>query len=138
MDIDALCAGNLFSADERAVVAGFVRATNAGDIEALVALFAEDAQVNDQLRNFWGREAIAAWLRREIVGEKLELDVLGIRKHYDVVMLSAGIRGNFEWPRSAQPMILDLHFTVQASTIVRLLVLLARVETEEPELRRAS
>ncbi len=138
MDIASLCAGSAFSADERSVVAEFVRATNAGEIESLAALFAEDAQVNDQLRNFWGREAIASWLRREIVGEKVELDALGIRKHYDVVMLSAGIRGDFERPRSAQPMTFDLHFTVRASRIVRLLVLLARVDTSEPELRRAS
>ncbi len=137
LDVRSLCSGNTFSTGERAVVAEFVRAVNAGEIEALAALFAEDAHVNDQLRNFWGREAIDGWLRREIVAENVELDVLAIRKHYDVVMLSAGIRGDFESPRTAWPMVFDLHFTLHGSRIVRLLILLARVDTSEPELRRA-
>ena len=136
MDVKSLCSGNTFSTDERAVVTEFVRAVNAGKIEALVELFAEDALVNDQLRNFWGRGAIDEWLRREIVAVNVELDVLAIRKHYDVVMLSAGIRGDFESPCAAQPMGFDLHFTLHGSRIVRLLILLARVDTSEPELRR--
>ncbi len=137
MDVRLLCAGNSFSTDERAVVAEFVRAANVGEIEVLVELFAKDALVNDQLRNFWGRKAIGEWLRREIVAVNVELDVLAIRKHYDVVMVSAGIRGDFESPRAAQPMVFDLHFTLHESRIVRLLILLAHVDTSEPELRRA-
>lgn len=137
MDIASLCSANLLSANERAVVVAFVRAINAGELEPLAALFADDAQVNDQLRNFWGIAQITSWLAREIVAEKVQLDARGIRKHYDVVMLTAGIRGEFEAPRVAQPMIFDLHFTVQGMLIVRLLILLARSETQEPEIRRA-
>ncbi len=138
MDITSLCSGALPSGDELAAVAEFVRATNAGELAALAALFADDAQVNDQLRNFWGRAEIASWLEREIVGEQVQLNPLGVRKHYGVVMLNAQIRGDFETPRVPQPMVFDLYFTVHGTKIVRLLVLLARADAPEAEIRRAS
>ena len=138
MDITSLCAQAGLAADESAAVAGFFRATNAGELAPLAALFADDAQVNDQLRNFWGRDEIASWLQREIVGEKVELRALGIRKHYDVVMVNTEIHGDFETPRVAQPMVFDLHFTVRGARIVRLLVLLARADAAEPEIRRTA
>ena len=131
------CSGISPSADELASVAELVRATKAGELETLTALFAADAQVNDQLRNFWGHAEIRSWLEREIVGEKVELNVLGITKHYDVVIVNAEIRGDFEMPRIPQPMVFDLYFTVHESRIVRLLILLARTDTPEPEIRRS-
>ena len=136
MDITSLCAGPAASAEELAVVAEFIRATNAGDLAALIALFAADAQVNDQLRNFWGLAEIAPWLEAEIVGERVALKPLSVRKHYDVVIVAAEISGAFEAPRLPQPMTVDLHFTLQGSRIVRLLVLLARDDTPEPDIRR--
>ncbi len=136
MDITSLCAGPPPSAEELAVIAEFVRATNAGELAALQALFTADAQVNDQLRNFWGMEEIASWLAAEIVGERVELKLLRIKKHYEVVIAAAEIRGEFEAAPTAQPMTIDLNFTVQRSMIVRLLILLARDDASEPELRR--
>ncbi len=136
MDITSLCAGPAASAEELAVVAEFIRATNAGDLAALVGLFAADAQVNDQLRNFWGLAEIAPWLEAEIVDERVALKPLSVRKHYDAVIVAAEIRGAFEAPRLPQPMMVDLHFTLQGTRIVRLLVLLARDDTPEPDIRR--
>ncbi len=136
MDITALCSGKLLAADERAAAIAFVQATNAHELETLAALFADDALVNDQLRNFWGRDAITSWLAREIVGEKIELEARKVGKHYGVVMVNAEIRGDFEAPRVARPMVVDLHFTVRDARIVRLLVLLERADAPEPEIRR--
>ena len=36
-------------------VAAFVEATNRVDLEQLMATFADDALVNDQLRDYWGK-----------------------------------------------------------------------------------
>lgn len=138
MDTTSLCqySGPRLTAEEDAVVTEFVRATNTRQQAALAALFAPDAQVNDQLRNFWGTAAITGWLATEIVGEQVELSVLGIRKHHDAVIVTTEIRGDFEAPRVPQPMIFDLYFTVAGGKIVRLLVLLARNDMPEPEIRR--
>ena len=136
MDIASLCIEPQLSQDEVAVVNAFLRALDASDLETLVDLFAPDAQVNDQLRNFWGRDEIALWLEHEIIGTQVRLVPREVRKHYDVVLVTAEISGDFEAPTLAQPMVVDLHFTVRGSGIVRLLVLLARTDHPEPEIRR--
>jgi len=138
MDITSLCMGAKPSPDELVVVSEFVRATNAGELARLLVLFAQDAQVNDQLRNFWGLDEIAAWIGREIIGEQTRLNAVSVRKHYDVVILNAEITGNFETPRVSHPMIFDLYFTVQDARIIRLLILLAPQDTLEPEIRRTA
>ena len=42
-------------------VAAYVEATNSFDLEGLLATFADDALVNDQLRDYWGKPAIREW-----------------------------------------------------------------------------
>jgi len=37
------------------LMAAYVEATNSFDLERLIATFAEDALVNDQLRDHWGK-----------------------------------------------------------------------------------
>jgi hypothetical protein len=39
--------------------------------------FAEDALVNDQLRDYWGKLVITEWAKRDIVGERLTMNVMG-------------------------------------------------------------
>ena len=138
MDFTSLRMGNMTSNDELAVVAEFIKATNSGDLATLVALFAEDAQVNDQLRNFWGRAEIASWLEHEIVGEKVELDASDIKRHHDMVIVNAEMRGDFEMPRVSQRMVFDLYFAMREGKIVRLLILLVRADTKEPDIRRTT
>ena len=43
------------------LVAAYVDATNSFDPEQLMATFAEDALVNDQLRDYWGKPSIREW-----------------------------------------------------------------------------
>ncbi len=136
MNITSLCTEPKPSTTQLDIVAKFVGATNDGQLRSLETLFARDALVNDQLRNFWGIQDIAAWLDREIVGEKVQLTILRIRKHYEAIIVAAEIRGEFEAAGLPQPMKVDLYFTVHDSKIVRLLVLLARDDSPEPEIRR--
>jgi hypothetical protein len=135
MDTTFLSTGPAPLPDELAIVSEFIRGANAGELATLVHLFSSDAQVNDQLRNFWGIAEITHWLEREIIGEQVRLRPSRPMKHYGVVILNAEISGNFEVPREMQPMRFDLHFTVQNSKIVRLLILLARDDTAEAEIR---
>ena len=46
------------SVDLPPLVAAYVEATNSFDLERLMATFAEDALVNDQLRDYWGKPTI--------------------------------------------------------------------------------
>ena len=80
--------------------------------------------------------AIAAWLQREIVGEHVKLNVQGVRKHYDAVIVGAEMSGDFDATGMDKPLAVDLYFTMRSEQIVRLLVLLSRAEATEPEVRR--
>jgi hypothetical protein len=55
-------------------VAAHVEATNSFDRERLMATFAEDALVNDQLRDYWGTPTIGEWAKRDIIGESLTMN----------------------------------------------------------------
>lgn len=123
-------------ATEPSVISAFVQGVNAAALTVLIDLFAHDAHVNDQLRNFWGCEAIARWLEQEIIGDNVRLLVLKVREHYDTQIVEAEMSGAFSQGSSRQPLGVDLHFTARAGRIVRLLVLLRRDEGAEPEVRR--
>jgi hypothetical protein len=56
------------------LVADYVEATNNSNLERLMATFAEDALVNDQLRDYWGKPTIReCWghMPRHMVAEDL-------------------------------------------------------------------
>ena len=120
------------------VVASFVEAVNAFDPERLIELFAADAHVNDQLRDFWGIRPIENWIRREIVGEHFSMEVLNAKKHFGDLILSAKVSGDFDKTGLPDPMILSFFFSVRDGKIARLIILLTRSEETEPDIRKAS
>src|SRR5260370_3774345 len=77
----------------RAPVQGYIDGGNAGDGDALIGWFADDALVNDTRRAFWGTQAIRAWLDREIIGDKLAMDPTATAEHYGEVILHAVAHG---------------------------------------------
>jgi len=119
------------------VVSSFVEAVNAFDADRLVDLFAQDAHVNDQLRDFWGKEAIGNWIRREIVGEHFTMDVLLAKEHFGDRILAARVTGDFDKTGLPDPMILSFIFSVSGDEIARLIILMTRPEEAEPEVRKA-
>ncbi len=100
-----------------------------------MGLFASDAQVNDQLRNFWGINSICGWLEHEIIGERVKITVLDVRKHYDVLILSTELRGDFVVTGMSQPVFVDIYFTIKDARIVRLQLLMIR-EQDEVDIRK--
>ena len=49
------------------LAAAYVEATNSFDLERLMVTFADDALVNDQLRDYWGKPAIRECVNRDII-----------------------------------------------------------------------
>ncbi len=113
----------------------FVDAVNDFDAERLIDLFAEDAHVNDQLRDFWGKDAIANWIRREIVGERFCMDVIEARLHFGDLILSAEVGGDFDKTGLPSPLILNFIFSFFDERIVRLIILVTRPGETEPDVR---
>ncbi len=67
------------SEDVPAAIRAFVDATNAGDSEAFVAAFTEDAFLSDSGREFVGHEGVAAWDRSDNIGQRTHFDLLGVK-----------------------------------------------------------
>ncbi|WP_043286045.1 nuclear transport factor 2 family protein [Paraburkholderia oxyphila] len=117
------------------IASSFVDAVNASDADRLANLFIEDAYLNDQLRDFWGKEAIARWIRDEIVAERFYMNVTDARLHFGDLMLRAEVGGDFEKMGLPSPLILSFIFTFFDDKIARLLILLNRPDEAEPEIR---
>ncbi|QBR01400.1 nuclear transport factor 2 family protein [Paraburkholderia pallida] len=117
------------------IASAFVDAVNASDANRLANLFIEDAYLNDQLRDFWGKEAIARWIRDEIVAERFYMNVTDARQHFGDLMLRAEVGGDFEKMGLPSPLILSFIFTFFDDKIARLLILLNRPDEAEPEIR---
>lgn len=105
------------------VILSFVRAVNASRLDLLLATFAEDAFVNDQLRDYWGKAAISEWAAREIVGDRIRMMVIGILAHYSSVIVTANIDGNFDKRGLPDPLVLAFYFSANADKIVQLIIL---------------
>ncbi|MER8631387.1 nuclear transport factor 2 family protein [Mesorhizobium opportunistum] len=54
----------------------FVEATNAGDTEAFLDTFSDDALLSDWGRDFHGREQIARWNQSDNIGVKSNLRIV--------------------------------------------------------------
>ena len=81
------------------------------------------ALVNDQLRDYWGKAAIRAWAERDIIGERLTIAVTEVVKHYDNLIVTADIDGNFDRRGLPDPLVLAFYFTVHSDLIIQLIIL---------------
>src|ERR1700742_478933 len=84
------------NSDLSGVVAEHVAAVNAGDPDAIVATFAEDAYINDARREFRGSDAIRRFIAKEIVGDNITMDVREVLEHYGDTIVRAAYEGDFD------------------------------------------
>ncbi len=101
----------------------YVRATNRGDLVALLSTFAPDALVNDQLRDYWGKFEIEAWAARDIIGEHLTMRVVESVHHYGHVIVTAHVDGNFDKRGLPDPLAMAFYFSAHGDKIVQLIIL---------------
>jgi ketosteroid isomerase-like protein len=105
------------------LIAEFVEAANSFDLERLMVTFADDALVNDQLRDYWGKAAIKDWAERDIIGERLTIAVTKVVRHYDNFIVTADIDGNFDKRGLPDPLVVAFYFTPHHDLIIQLIIL---------------
>jgi hypothetical protein len=110
------------------LVAAYVEATNSFDLERLLAAFADDALVNDQLRDYSGREAIREWAARDIIGQGLTMEVTSAIEHYGNFIITANVNGTFDKRGLPDPLVLAFYFTLHGDQIVQLIILRNRFD----------
>jgi len=105
--------------------AAYVRSINSQDAGGFLALFADDATVDDVGREFQGRAAIKAWSDREIFAPLVTLDVMGVAERAGEIVLTSKVDGNFDKTGLPDPVIIDHFLTTDGGRIVRLTCRLA-------------
>ena len=105
------------------VLAEHIAAVNAFDEDAIVATFADDALVNDAHREFWGAEAIRRWVAREMVGDRVSIEVTEVIDHHGQAVVRGRYNGDFDRTNLPDELILTNYFTVRDGKIVTLIVI---------------
>jgi hypothetical protein len=104
-------------------IAAYVEATNDFDLDRLLGVFADDALVNDQLRDYWGKPAIREWAARDIIGENLTMDVTTVVEHHGNYIVTANVDGTFDKRGLPDPLVLAFYFTLRGDQIAQLIIL---------------
>jgi SnoaL-like domain len=94
------------------VVAELFRAINAFDTEAIMSTFADDGLVNDNRREFWGQSDIRRWVDREIVGDKVTVEVTDAIRHDGLTIVQGVYDGEYDKTGLPDPLILTHYLTV--------------------------
>jgi len=105
------------------IVAEHVAAINEHDEDAIVATFSDDALVNDVHREFWGADPIRRWVAKEIVGDKVTLEVTEVIDHYGETIVRGRYDGKYDKTNLPDELILTNYFTVRDGKIVSLIVI---------------
>jgi ketosteroid isomerase-like protein len=105
------------------VVADYLAAVNAFDLDGLVATFAAGAYVNDARREINGIDAIRAWAKKEMVGDHVTMEVREVVDHHGEVIVRSRYDGTYDKTNLPAELIMSDYFTVRDGKIVSLKVI---------------
>ena len=105
------------------VIADHIAAVNALDTDAIMATFADDAYVNDTRREFAGASEIRRWVDKEMVGDKVQIEVREVLDHYGDTIVRGSYTGDFDKTGLPDELVLSNYFSVRDGKIVSLVVI---------------
>ena len=105
------------------IIAEHIDAVNASDTHRIVATFAADAYVNDNHREFVGVDAIRRWVAKEIVGDKVAIDVREVLVHYGDTIVRGAYDGTFDKTNLPDELVLTNYFSERDGKIVSLVII---------------
>ena len=105
------------------VVAAYLAAVNAFDVDAIVATFAPDAYVNDARREINGVDAIRRWAEKEMVGDSVTMEPLEVVDHYGQTIVRSRYDGTYDKTNLPAELVMSDYFSVRDGKIVSLTVI---------------
>lgn len=106
------------------VITKHINAVNTFDTEAIVATFADDAYVNDAHREFYGIAAIRRWIEKEMVGDKVTIDVREVIGHYGDTIVRGAYDGTYDKTNlPAGDLIMSNYFSERDGKIISLIII---------------
>jgi hypothetical protein len=106
-----------------AVVAEYIAAVNALDLDRIVATFAPDAYVNDNRREIWGTDAIRAFMAKEFVGDHVTMEVREVVDHYGDILVRARFDGTYDKTNLPGELVMTSYFSVRGDKIVSVAII---------------
>ena len=100
------------------VIATYIAAKNAFDVNATLACFSDNAVVHDEHRDHQGQWEIKLWIEETIRKYQDQLRPIRRAAKDRTVALTAEISGTFD----GSPIELDIHFTIEQDKITDLSV----------------
>jgi hypothetical protein len=104
---------------------GYVRMINGKDPAGFIALFAEDAIVDDAGRIIRGSAAIRAWATSDIFAANVTLDPLGASGNENDATITAKVDGTFDRTGLPDPLIMTFQIVAVRGEISKLTCRLA-------------
>jgi hypothetical protein len=105
------------------VVAGYLAAVNAFDLDGMVAAFAPDAYVNDARREISGIDAIRRWAEKEMVGDHVTMEVREVVDHYGETIVRSRYDGTYDKTSLPAELVMSDYFSVRGGKIASLKVI---------------
>jgi len=105
------------------VVADYLAAVNAFNVDGMVATFAPDAYVNDARREISGIDAIRRWAEKEMVGDHVTMEPLEVVDHYGETIVRSRYDGTYDKTSLPAELIMSDYFTVRDGKVVSLKVI---------------
>ena len=105
------------------VVADYLAAVNAFNLDGMVATFAPDAYVNDARREISGIDAVRRWAEKEMVGDHVTMEPLEVVDHYGETIVRSRYDGTYDKTSLPAELIMSDYFTVRDGKIVSLKVI---------------
>jgi SnoaL-like domain len=96
----------------------YIDASNAHDVNSILACFADDAVVRDENATHRGKVEVEHWVRETIDKYKFHLEPLSVEKRGMETIVSIEVAGRFP----GSPITLDYHFAVANEKICSLTV----------------
>jgi ketosteroid isomerase-like protein len=105
------------------VVADYLAAVNAFDLDGMVAAFAPDAYVNDARREISGVGAIRRWAEKEMVGDHVTMEVREVVDHHGETIVRSRYDGTYDKSNLPAELVMSDYFIVRDGKIVSLKVI---------------
>ena len=105
------------------VIADHITAVNAFDTDAIVATFAPDAYVNDARREIRGIDPIRRWIDKEMVGDRVTMEVREVVDHYGDTIVRARYDGTYDKTNLPDELVMSNYFSVRDGKIISLAVI---------------
>lgn len=113
------------------IIADHIAAHNAPSLDAFVETFSEDALLNDNRREFVGRDAIRAWAKKEIFGDNVRVELVRAYEHRGAYIIHMKYDGDFDKSNLPDPVILTNYFNIEKDKITQAVTLLNTVRYPE-------